>query len=144
MKNIITVAALSLACLFTPPSFATSFGQCLVDALSADERKSLARWVFFSMAVHDDIQKFASVSEEDRAASDLQVGSLVTRLLADDCPDAFREATSVDPLAVQRAFELVGQVAMGELMQDEKVLKAIGNYGNFVDMPSLELALGQY
>lgn len=37
------------------------------------------------------------------------------------------------PLAIQKAFEWVGKVAMQELMTDQGVMAAISNYVNYAD-----------
>ena len=141
MKKLISALIISASALSAAPAMSNELGSCLIDSLNGKERKWLAKWIFFSMAAHPEIKNYAEVSEKDRLESDKDIGDLVTRLLASDCPAQFKVASESDPMALQRAFELVGQVAMGELMQDPVVTDAIGNYSHFMDPQAIQSAL---
>ena len=137
MRKIVNILLISICTIFASPIFAGSLtddlSNCLADNLTGKERKSLAKWIFFAMAAHPEISSYSSATQEDVLSSDKYVGKLITRLLTVDCQDKVRLAHSSDPLALQRAFEFVGQVAMQELMTNENVTKAITNYGQFAD-----------
>lgn len=145
MKTALKLIILSASMLLTIPAVAATpaneLGGCLVDALNGKERKNLAKWIFFSIAAHPEIKTFANVTAQDIKASDEFVGKLVTRLLTVNCPDDLRKANASDPMAVQKAFELVGQVAMQELMANQDVLKAITNYANYADKEKINKTL---
>ncbi|MBU2978310.1 hypothetical protein [Alteromonas sp. C1M14] len=143
MKKLIGALILSVSSMVSMQASANALGECLVDALNGKERKELAKWIYFSMAAHPDIIEFANIADDARLNSDKAVGALVTRLLGEDCPAQFKAAVQVDPMATQRAFELVGQVAMGELMQNMKVTQAISNYANYMDMSVIQAAATQ-
>ena len=110
-----------------------ALGTCLVDSLDGKERKQLAKWIYFAIAAHPEMASFSNVTADDRQATDEYVGDLVTRLLVDDCPDAFKAAQGSDPLALQKSFEFVGQVAMQELITNQDVVVAISSYANYAD-----------
>lgn len=145
MKNTGKFVALLLALIIATPVMAASptntFANCLVDSLNGKERKNLAKWIFFSMAAHPDIQAYANVTPKDVQENDAYIGHLVTRLLADDCPAQLKQANAADPQAVKKAFELVGQVAMQELMSNQNVARSITNYARYADIQKIQQAL---
>ncbi|MBU3020368.1 hypothetical protein [Aestuariibacter sp. A3R04] len=143
MKKLLVALVLSAATLASASVTANQLGQCLVDSLNGKERKELAKWIYFSMAAHPDITDFSNITPADRESTDKAIGALVTRLLGEDCPTQFKAAMAVDPMATQRAFELVGQVAMGELMQNEAVTRSISNYANHMDLSVIQAAAAQ-
>lgn len=110
-----------------------TFGGCLVDALTGKERKQLAQWIYFGIAAHPEMASYSRVNSEDRSTSDKVVALLVMRLLTEDCAAEFAAAQQSDPLAVQKAFELVGRVAMMELMNDQAVASALSTYAEHLD-----------
>lgn len=134
-KLFVILFSLSLVSAFSMPasSEAQAFGTCLIDSLTGKERKQLAKWVYFAIAAHPEMESFSNVQEGDRKNTDKSIGSLVTRLLVDDCPQELILAQNTDPLAIQKAFELVGQVAMQELMTSQDVVTAISSYANYLD-----------
>lgn len=110
---------------------------CLVDALNGKERKSLAKWIFFAIAAHPEIKLYSNVSAKDIDDTDKFTGELITRLLTKSCPSELMAANKADPLAVKKAFEFVGQVAMQELMTNDDVMKTITSYAKYVDQEKI-------
>lgn len=145
MKRIylIFVIALSLGCsqLSFSATPTESFGTCLIDSLNGKERKQLAKWIYFAMAAHPEISSFSKASSKDIDSTDQYVGDLVTRLLTVDCPTEMKLANAENPLALQQAFELVGQVATQELMTNENVMTSITGYAKYADMDKINLLL---
>ena len=143
-KNLLAVLVpLSIGIVCSLPAGANpqALGTCLVDSLDGKERKRLARWIYFSIAAHPEMVSFSNVSADDRTETDQYVGKLVTRLLVEDCASELRAARKADPLAVQRSFELVGQVAMQELMTNQDVTTSISNYANYADQRRINAVL---
>lgn len=138
MKKLILSVLVLLGVFSQPAVQATELGTCMVDSLNGKERKNLAKWIFFSMAAHPHIGSYSNISEEDLLENDKYVGQLVTRLLTKDCPDILAKMSKSDPLVVQKSFELVGQVAMQELMTDEKVVQTISNYAKYTDIEKID------
>ena len=144
MKKLLIVCILVFSFpgpVFSNESGSALLGNCLIDSLTGKERKKLAQWVFFAMAVHPEFNEFAKISDEDRVESEKFIGHLFTRLLADDCPAEARVAIAESSLAFQNAFQLVGQVAMQELMANEKVAQSFAGPDKYIDAERLsELA----
>lgn len=147
MKNLIQSILFVLAILFASNLHAAgetqTFSRCLVDALNGKERKALAKWIFFAIAAHPEIKPFSNATPEVIEESDKFVGALVSRLLINDCPNQLKDAIKVDPSAIEKAFELVGQVAMQELMNSPGTNAAITNYIKYTDQEKLQTLLSE-
>jgi len=145
MKYIIRIIVLSMSLGIVPPVLADSptnvLATCLVDHQNGMERKNLAKWIFFSIAAHPEIKTYSNASAKDIRESDQYVGKLITRLLTVNCPAELRNANSADTQAIEKSFELVGQVAMAEIMQNQEVNKAITNYSHYADMEKINKVL---
>jgi len=141
MKSIIKIVMIS-SCLFlstisTAANPTQVFGSCLVENLNGKEKKLLAKWIFFAIAAHPEIQSFSKITATDVTENDKYIGGLVTRLLADDCPVEMKAAYLINPQAIEQAFELVGQVAMQELMTNQAVTSSISSYINYTDQEKI-------
>lgn len=143
MKKYGFLLSILLATVLNPLSVEASpagesLGTCMVDALTGKERKQLAQWIFFAMAAHPDITEFSKVSVEAQSKTNEYVGKLVTRLLTENCSEQVKAAAKEDAqTAITGAFELVGKVAMQELMSNKEVVASISGYAKFVDQEKL-------
>lgn len=146
MKKYITGLLLATALLSSGAAMSKSptevFANCLVDTLDGKERKSLAKWVFFAIAAHPEINSYSRASSDDIKDMDKYVGNLITRLLTEDCPEQLKTAYKTNPQALEQGFQLVGRVAMQELMADQNVMKALTNYGVYADQEKIGKVLG--
>lgn len=142
-KTIILVTIVLSFAAFSLPALANTqtLGQCLVDSLNGKERKELAKWIYFAIAAHPEMNSFSNITNKDRDNIDKYIGKLVTRLLAEDCSLELKAAQNSDPMAIQKAFELVGQVAMQELMANEGVMTRITSYVKYLDEDKISSAL---
>jgi hypothetical protein len=116
-------------------------GTCLVDSLTGKERKHLAKWIYFAIASHPEMSSYSNIKQDDRVIIDKYVGTLVTRLLAEDCTSEFKSAQKDNPLALSKAFELVGQVAMQELLTNQDVKTSISGYIKYADQKKIQAVL---
>jgi|ETNmetMinimDraft_26_1059896.scaffolds.fasta_scaffold26824_1 hypothetical protein len=141
MKKIILCFFVSTICLVSFPATATNdthiFATCLTDSLNGKERKLLAKWIFAAMAAHPEIIELSSVSADTKNQIDQSVGILITRLLTLDCREELVGALAQDPLAIENAFRVVGEVAMVELYSDKSVTSSLTNYIQYVDMKAV-------
>ena len=147
MKNTFKFLTFLVALFISGPALSQTstdaLSTCLGDSLTGKERKSLAKWIFFAIAAHPEIKSYSNVGPNDIKISDEYMGKLITRLLTVDCPSKLKMAYSSDPASVQRAFEVVGRVAMQELMTSQEVQKAITNYAQFADTAKINKLLSQ-
>lgn len=109
-------------------------GSCMVDAMTGKERKEMAKWVFFAMTAHPEIKEYSRVPAQARVTTDKYIANIVTRLLSEDCLAETRAGVKQEgSSAIVSAFELVGKVAMQELMSDKDVNQSIGAYAKYLD-----------
>lgn len=137
LKIFLAVLTLTFTVSVVASSPSDKLGNCMIDTLNGKERKSLAKWIFFSIASHPEINAYSKASTEDIQNSDQYVGKLITRLLTVDCPAELTLANKEDPLAIQKAFELVGRVAMQELMSNQATMQALTNYAKYADQEKI-------
>jgi hypothetical protein len=140
---MLLIIALSFGAAFSLPANANpqALAACLTDSLNGKERKQLAKWIYFSIAAHPEMKPYSNVSVDARTETDKYVAALVTRLLVDDCASQFRVAQKADPTSLRKAFELVGQVAMQEIMTNPDVTSAISSYGQYIDQKRINSIL---
>ncbi len=141
-KHIILLSLLSTFAVLPGVAIASpagdALGACMVDTLTGKERKQLAQWIFFAMAAHPEIKEFSKVTPEAQSKTNEHVGKLITRLLTENCVEQVKAAAKEDgQAAITGAFELVGKVAMQELMANKEVVASISGYVKFVDQEKL-------
>ncbi len=145
MKSTYKIIALFISMLISSSALSQSstdaLSTCMADNLNGKERKSLAKWIFFAIGAHPEIKSYLNVTQRDVRVSDKHVGALITRLLTVDCSDQLKMAYASDPTSAEKAFEVVGKVAMQELMANDEVNKAIGAYVQFADINKIEKIL---
>ncbi|MUH73239.1 hypothetical protein [Psychrosphaera haliotis] len=141
LKSLLFVGLLSVAPASLADNSTQQFASCLVDNLNGKERKKLAKWIFFAMAAHPEIESFSNITANNYTNSDKAIGSLITRLLTENCSAEMKAAYKTNPQAIEQGFELVGQVAMQELMSNDKVMTAITSYSHFTDQSKINSIL---
>jgi len=141
IRRILFIVILGAALMSGPATAspaADALGTCLIDFLNGKERKELGKWIFLGISAHPEISGFTNISLEDRDDSDQYIGNLITRLLTEDCLTEAKNATATGgSVALTSAFELVGRVAMQELMTDTNVSSAISGFEKYLDAEKL-------
>ena len=147
MRKTIRIAAFAVGIAFGLPAAAQSpadvFANCMIDTLNGKQRKNLAKWIFLSMSAHPEIKPYANASASDIDQSDRYIGRLITRLLTVDCPNELRAAAKSDPQAVEKAFQLVGKIAMQELTTNQATMRALTNYIRYADQAKIKRILNE-
>ena len=116
-----------------------ALGKCMVGSLTGNERIEMAKWIFMAMAAHPEMASLAHIPPEERNATDKKIGRLFTRLLAEDCAKEAKTAVATESkVAVDKSFELLGRVAMQELITNENVSEALVSYTKYLDKKKLE------
>lgn len=118
-----------------------ALSSCIAEGASSQDRKDLARWMFVAMAAHPEMKAISSVSAAATEAASKAAGELFTRLLAETCTAQVKAALQVGgPAALQSAFQVLGQLAMQELMGDRDVLASMAILERYIDKQKLEAA----
>ena len=107
---------------------------CLADSTSGKDRKLLARWIFLAMARHPAIEHLSKATATDSEDANREMGALFTRLVAVDCAQQIKAMVAAEgPSSMETSFELLGKIAMQELMTDPKVGAAFAGIDDYID-----------
>lgn len=135
------IAAATLSAPVLASDTAAALGSCLGDHTTGKDRKDLAQWVFAAMAAHPEIKPLSNVTEANREEMDRSMAALATRLLTENCRTEAKAAISTGgSAAIEAAFEVLGQLAMQEIMSDASVNASITRYGKYLDNAKFEAA----
>jgi len=108
--------------------------KCLVESTSKDDRLDLVKWIYAAMSKHPAVSSYTRVSDADVSAVSSTTGALLMSLLTEKCVEATRSAIKYEgALAIQSSFQVLGQVAMTELLTDPNVGKVMAELDQFVD-----------
>lgn len=122
-----------------PASSIDAAGTCLTDNTSGRDRKDLVMWVFLAMSKHPEISAVSAATPKMSDESNRRIGALFTRLVAEDCPNEIRAMLKEHgPSSISKAFEVLGRVAMQELMSHPDVEAAFSGLDQYTDKAKLE------
>lgn len=143
MKKNRTIPVLALMALLSPAAHAGPFGddlaRCLVDSTTMDDRAALVRWMFAAASAHPAVASIAAVSPEDLDKANAATGNLIMKLLTETCRERAQKAVTYEGAAtIQMSFQVLGQVAAGELFSSPEVTKAMSGLEKYVDSKKLE------
>lgn len=143
IKKILLAIILVLASFSSmADSVSDNFGTCLADNTTGKDRKDLARWIFMAMASHPSIHDLSNVAPSTHDEIDKRMAALVMKLLTDTCAKQARlAAQSGGGESFRQAFEILGRVAMQEIMSNSEVHTTIGGFQRYIDRKKLETAL---
>jgi hypothetical protein len=123
--------------------YSDDMAKCLVASTSQADKTNLVRWIFANAALHPDVSDISTVSAASRDQMNRTVATLVERLLTETCRKQSQEAVRYEgPIAIQLSFQILGQVAMQELMRDQAVSAGFEAFAKYIDRTKIE-ALGK-
>ncbi|MFD1259976.1 hypothetical protein [Entomomonas asaccharolytica] len=143
-KTIILPAIMSFAILNPTTALANpadELTQCLTTKATEQDQINLIKWVFSALAQHPQLKQYSNISTASQKAIDKDVGATLDRLLTVDCKDQVANAAKTNPAAIGESFGVLGQVAMGGLMTNAEVAKAVANMPNLIDMKKFEAVI---
>ncbi|MBS1143423.1 MAG: hypothetical protein H6R14_829 [Proteobacteria bacterium] len=138
MKKIVAILAAGILTAAAAPSFAgpatDALTACLADNTTGKERKDMARWVFIGMSAHPEIQSLSNVTQADREAFDRKMAAMFTKLMTENCTQQVKQARDKEGSnALKDSFEIIGKLAMQELMSNPNVNAAFTTFTKYVD-----------
>ena len=134
------IAAVALAGAFGLASSATAgvyqddLTRCIVKSATPSDQTAFVQWLFSVIALHPSVEEMAKITPAQRMALEKTSAKLFQRLVITDC-----HKETVDTLkyegtgALQQSFQVLGQVAMRNLMTDSKVGAGIADLGANMD-----------
>lgn len=142
IKNFTILFAL----LVCSPAFAQSpiapLNKCFADSTTGKDRKNLARWFFAAMTVHPEIRDLAGASPDVADQTSRTMAALVTRLLTENClAEAKGVIRSEGQQGIGKGFEVLGQLAMMELLSNPDVVASISKFERYIDQEKMRSTL---
>lgn len=117
--------------------------RCIVQLSSSDDKLTLVRWMFASMALHPAVADLAPVSAEARDAATQEMAALLTTLLEERCLNQARMAIQrKGASALPASFAMLGQFALGELASNSSVTVGLGSLTEYLQSGELDRRLG--
>lgn len=136
----IAVAAHALPAWAGPT--ADTAGTCLTDNTTGKDRKILTRWVYLAMSKHPELRALSSATSADHDASTRDVAALFQRLVVVDCRDEIKAMIAAEGSgSMGLPFEVLGRVAMLELMGNPDVAAEIARIDRFIDKTKVDAAV---
>lgn len=137
---MVVVAALSAPAALAGP-FSDELSRCIVGKTSAADKIILARWFTVVYAAHPSLYGVIAVDPSQLESIDRDLAALFMRLITVDCLSEARMAISTEGnSAIEASFNVLGQAAALELVQNSEVNVALMRFGNYVDAAALEQA----
>ena len=116
--------------------------KCLTSSITSDDKTALVRWIFGSVANHPDVADIANLTPQKWDAISKNGADVFQKLIADKCASESRSAIINEGMAgYQSAFETLGSTAVGGLMSDPTVEKAMGDLQKHLSEDKLMKAL---
>jgi len=137
-----STALLSSPIALAGPAETAAATRCLADNTTGRDRKDLARWIFLAMAAHPEIKEMSKASGAQQEQSQRAVAGLFSRLVGETCATEVRALVQTEgPAALGKPFEVLGQLAMQELMSNADVKANVGGFERFIDRAKVEPVL---
>lgn len=122
--------------------YSDELSKCLVESTTSADKAALVKWMFATASLHPAVKSIAPVTDADRRRANRDTARLFERLVADVCLGQTRQAVKYEgDVALQTAFQLLGQVAARELFDDPAVAKGLEDLQQHFDGKRLEQAL---
>ena len=118
---------------------------CMTDNTTGKDRKDMARWIFVGMSVHPEIKSLSNVTKSDRDQMDRTIAVMVTRLLTENCQKEAKLALEkeADQSPIKASFEIIGRLAMQELLTDSGVQSVFTNFAKYIDMKKFNASIAK-
>lgn len=143
MKMNIRAAAAMAALALAAPGFTGVYtddlSRCLVEKSSSDDKSLLVKWIFVAMAQHPSVSSMTKITADDVESNNKAAGGLFMKLLTDTCVEESKKALKFEgQVALQQAFQVLGQVAGRDLMSAPEVATMMAGLSKHVDEKKLE------
>ena len=127
--------------LFSGP-FTDEFAKCIVMKTTTQEKTDLVRWIYVTMSFHPQLMDLSNLTADDVEMVNIRVADYMTNVFAYKCNEELNMAIDYEgEESVYYAFELLGEIAMTELMEDQGVSAASELFIDYIDVSIFEQIL---
>jgi hypothetical protein len=142
--NMLLIASLLLAGAEPAQTsvYTGDLAKCLVAKTSDNDRLTLVKWIFAAISASPKVADMTHVDDAGRETHNRQVAALFNRLIAVDCrAEAVAGIRYEGQPALEGAFGTLGQVAMRDLMNEDRVSASVAQMGELAQTPELHAVL---
>lgn len=144
LKSLVSIfvllASMSSTHVYAGP-YADDLGKALVARTTSSEKVVLVRWLFIAMSLHPEVKGLATISDQQREEANRAVAKMIERLLTDTCAVEAREAVKYEGAsAIERSFQLFGEVAGRELFSNPAVAVGAAEMGKYLNADKMKKA----
>jgi hypothetical protein len=119
--------------------FTDRLSVCLVQNTSTPEKQVLLTWVYAAMSAHPKVYEMSNVTLEQGDEISKQMAEIFNELITVRCKDETIEAFRYEGQATfEESFQVLGEVAMTELMTNNKVNSYMEGFTKYLDTEALE------
>jgi hypothetical protein len=134
MRRVVALLLVLVASESHAGLYSDDMARCLVASTSQEDKTNLVRWVFAIASLHPKVADVSAMTPPMRDETDRKTAALFERLVTVDCREQARDAIRYEgPAAFQASFEVLGQVAMTELMAHEDIVAGFESFTKYLD-----------
>lgn len=142
--KIIALVFLGLAANAYAGPFTDDMSKCLVKNTTQEDKEALIKWIYAAMSNHPSVKSLSNVSVKQGEELNKRAAELMVELLTQRCKVETQQAIKFEgETAIRTSFQILGQVAMQDLMANQAVAKYISGIASHVDKNAIEEALGK-
>lgn len=109
---------------------------------TAQEKTDLVRWIYVTMSFHPQLMDLSNLTADDVEMVNIRVADYMTNVFAYKCNEELNMAIDCEgEESVYYAFELLGEIAITELMEDQGVSAASELFIDYIDLSIFEQIL---
>ncbi len=124
--------------------FTDEFSKCIIVKTTSQEKTDLVRWIYVTMSFHPQLADMSNLSSNDVEMVNIRVADYMTNLFAYKCNKELVQAIKYEGEdSIISAFELLGEIAISEIMTDEGVAIASEFFSQYLDESILAEALNE-
>ena len=124
--------------------FTDEFSRCIVTKTTSQEKTDLVKWIYVTISFHPQLSDMSNLSSEDVEMVNIRVADYMTNVFAYKCNKELIEAIKYEgENSVVTAFELLGEIAISEIMVDEGVSIASEFFTQYLDETVIAEALSE-
>jgi hypothetical protein len=117
--------------------YTDDLARCIVKASSPQDRRDFVIFVFAAMSAHPDVQQYSKMTEAERDEYARKTSKLMERLLIVDCRKEAVIAIKYErEQSLSKAFSVLGETAMVDLMSNPQVEKVFNRLAEAFDATS--------
>ncbi len=137
--NFFFIIFLSFNLNLSSGPFTDEFAKCIVMKTTTQEKTDLVRWIYVTMSFHPQLMDLSNLTADDVEMANIRIADYMTNVFAYKCNEELNMAIEYEgEESVYYAFELLGEIAMTEVLEDEGVRAASELFIGYIDVSIFE------